>query len=121
MFIKSVNWIDEESQEAEVVVSDNSFELLCFSHPFRNKLGEELIEPIYCFDVSNVVLAFEQIPYAKKNKNSYGYSIRGLFINKDDKIVLIGNIKLCLEDGKIPSDISEGEYIEFDVSRLDVY
>ena len=55
MFIKSIEWIDKESQEAEVLVSDSSFSVTCFSHPFNKRLGERLVDPIHCLDVENVV------------------------------------------------------------------
>lgn len=120
MIIKSINWINKNAQEAEVIVTDNSFELMCFSHPFTKCLNQELQAPIYCFDANNIVLAFEKKPYAVKKSDAYDYFIRGKLANKDKKIVLLGSIELYLDNSYIPKDIDEGEYIEFDVSRLDL-
>ena len=121
MYIKSVRWIDKEAKEAEVVISDNNYELLCFSHPFTKNVGEKLEEPISCLNVEDVFKAFKEEVYVVKYENYFSYSIRGLLYNKKDKIVLVGDIKLSLEDEYIPNDLREGEYIEFKVSRLDLY
>lgn len=121
MFIKSINWIDEEALEAEVTVSDNYIDILCFSHPFKKNIGETLTDSIYCFDVENVILSDKEITCANKNNNTFEYSIRGKLINKENKIVLLGNIKLCLEDAYIPDSIPEHCFIEFNVSRFDLY
>lgn len=121
MFIKSINWIDEEALEAEVTVSDNNIDILCFSHPFKKNIGEILIDPIYCFDVENVILSDKEITCASKNNSTFGYSVRGRLINKESKLVLLGNIKLCLEDTYISDSIPEYCFIEFDVSRFDLY
>lgn len=121
MFIKSINWIDEEALEAEVTVSDNCIDILCFSHPLQKTIGETLIDPIYCLDAENVMLSYEKITCADKNNSTFGYSIRGKLISKESKLVLLGNIKLCLEDAYIPDGIPEGSFIEFDVPRFDLY
>lgn len=121
MFIKSINWINEEALEAEVTVSDNHIDILCFSHPFKKNIGETLTDPIYCLDVGNVILSDEEITCANRNNSTFGYLIRGKLINKESKLVLLGNIELCLEDAYIPDSIPEHCFIEFDVSRFDLY
>jgi len=121
MFISSIQWIDEENQEAEVFVSDGYFNLKCFSHPFSKNVKDNLTEPIYCLDVENVVIAYEQVPYVKKSDTIFGYFICGKFIDKKNKLILLGSIKLCLECAYIPNDIPEGVFVEFTVSRLSIY
>lgn len=121
MFIKSINWIDKEIQEAEVIVSDGLIEILCFSHPFNKSVKDKLSEPIYCIGVENIVISDKQSVQAIKNNESFGYSLRGKFIDKFNKKVLLGNIELCMEDVHIPADIPEFSYIEFDVDRLSIY
>lgn len=32
--IKEITWINEEIREADVVVTDGTYEIVCFSHPF---------------------------------------------------------------------------------------
>lgn len=121
MFVKSINWIDEDSQEAEVIVSDGCIEVLCFSHPFKKEINSVLEDPIYCFNTENVILAQEQSVSVYKSNNHFAYSLRGKLVDKKNKLVYLGNITLCLEDAYISNDILESSYIEFDVSRLDLY
>ena len=121
MYVKTINWIDKNSREAEVIVSDGCIELLCFSHPFKNSINEKLEEPIHCFDVDNVALAQNQRTYANKKSSYFGYTLCGKLVDKDNKLVYLGNIKLCLESAYISNDIPEGSYIELSVSRLDIY
>ena len=75
MFVKSINWIDEEALEAEVTVSDNYIDIICFSHPFKKSIGEMLIDPIYCFDAENVILSYVETTSACKHNSTFGYSI----------------------------------------------
>jgi hypothetical protein len=121
MFIKAISWINKDIQEAEVLVSDNFFELLCFSQPLKKHIDEEFKEPIYCFGVSDVMLSTERTSYVKKKDDAYGYFLRGEVLNRNDQIVRLGYIELCLDDCYIPNDIKNGEYIEFNVSRLNIY
>ncbi len=121
MFIKSINWIDKNSQEADVVVSDNTYDLICFSYPFFKSAGEKLTEPLYCYGVENIVISDEKDFDIKKGDSFYNYFIRGKLINKFDKIVQLNNINLCLDDAYVPNDIDEGRFIEFDVARLNIF
>ncbi|MDR1159579.1 MAG: hypothetical protein LBK69_03035 [Syntrophomonadaceae bacterium] len=121
MFVKSIDWIDEEAQEAEVIVSDGSVSILCFSHPFKKNVNDILAEPIHCLDAENVAVSEEQVAYANRSNTTFGYSICGKLADKENKIALLGNIKLCLEDAYIPDSIPEGSFIAFDVSRFDLY
>ena len=68
MYLKKVQDYDKYSNEADIVVSDGKYDLLCYCYP------------------------------AQCNK--------------------IGSIELSL-DTHLPGDIKEGEFIEFDVIRLD--
>ena len=121
MFIESISWIDEESQEAEVIVSDGHISVLCFSHPFNKNVGDSLTEPIYCLDAENIIIANERVYNAKKGDSAFGYSICGKLIEKNSNTILLGNIELCLEDAYMPTDIPEGSFVEFDVTRLSLY
>lgn len=120
MYIKAVTWINEAANEAEVIVTDNKIDLVCFSHPFKKAINEVFVEPIYCFNVNNVVLANEENFYAIRMKNMFRYNFRGVIANLEEKIVHVNNIVLSIIDAEIPKDIPEGGYIEFSVSRLDL-
>lgn len=121
MFIKSINWIDKDLQEAEIIVSDGQIEVLCFSHPFQKAINAVLEEPIHCLYAENLVLTQEQSISINKSNGYFGYSLRGKLIDKKNKLVRLGDIIICLEDAYISDSIPKNSYVEFDVSRLDLY
>ena len=121
MFIKSVEWIDKDAQEAEIVVSDGKIDILCFSHPFTKNVGVELLEPIFCFDVTDIMITRESQILVKRDGDSYRYFVRGKLFDKNEKIVKLGGLTLCIEDSYIPKDLSENNIIEFSVSRFNLY
>lgn len=123
MYIKSIFWLDRESREAEVTVSDGHVSLLCFSHPCNKDINDNLSEPIHCLDAKNIVLALnnEAEGYEKDENDYFASSICGKLIDKKNQIVLLGAIKLCLDNADMPGDILEGSYISFRASRLDVF
>jgi len=122
MFIKHVDWLDRETSEAKVLISDGIIDILCFSHPFYGVTGDKLLDHIYCLDAKNIVVANSQQFYMQREESLgyFGYSICGKLIDRKNQIVRLNNIALCLGDTHIPNDISEGSYIEFEVTRLDI-
>jgi hypothetical protein len=121
MYIESIKWLDEAIREAEVTVSDGHMSIVCFSHPLSKKINVNLTEPVYCLNPENIVTSIGQAGFAKKYDNAFGYLICGKLIDKHNRIVLLGNIMLCLEDAYLPTDILENSFIEFSVSRLTIY
>ena len=121
MFIKDIKWIDSDIQEAEIVVSDGEFNILCFSCPCKKNIGETLMESIYCFNVENVEIVNQETVYAQKKDNAFDYTICGELVDKNNKIVRLGGISLSLEDAYIPDCISVNNLIKFDVARLDLF
>jgi len=121
MFIKSVEWIDKDSQEAEIIVSDGEFDILCFSHPFTKNINDKLSEPIFCFDATDIMITDESQLLANRDGNSYRYFVRGKLFDKSKKIVKLGELTLCIEDSYVPTDILENSFIEFSVSRFNLY
>ena len=121
MFIKTIKWVDKEAQEAEIIVSDGSIDILCFSCPFIRIINDILVDPIYCLDVQNVVISNEETNYVKKSNTYFGYLICGKLTDKKNKIVYLNDIKLSLEEAYIPPDIPENGFIEFNISRLNLY
>lgn len=121
MFIKSVNWIDKDAQEAEVIVSDGEIDILCFSQPFKKYIGDSLLDPIYCFDTTDIMITDEHNSFTIRDGNTFRYSLCGKLIDKNKKKVILGGLTLCLEDAYLPGDILQKSFIKFSVSRLDLY
>ena len=75
MFIKLVEWINEDIREAEVTVSDGFYNIVCFSHPFNKGINDTISEPLNCIEVKNVVTSKRQILYANKDSTSFEYCL----------------------------------------------
>jgi len=121
MFIKSVEWLDKEAQEAEIIVSDGEFEILCFSHPFTKNINDKLSDPIFCIDATDIMISDESRLLVNRDGNSYRYFVRGKLSDKNKKIVKLGGLILCIEDSYFPVDILENSIVEFSVSRFNLY
>lgn len=118
--IKKINWISQEVSEAEVIVTDGELEIMCFAQPLNYLEENELLEPIYCLDVSDLVKAELSEYRIEKLDDNFSYSFLGQLIDKRDEKVKVGGLLLEL-DYNIPGDINEGDFISFNCQRLDIY
>lgn len=117
MFIKQVKSFDKFSDEADIVVTDGKFELMCYCHPsIQYPIGTE-VKDITSFLAKNIMRAECNDCLILKLEDYYAYHLQGKIIDLINKVVLIGGIQIIL-DMSIPNDIKLGEYIEFDVLRL---
>jgi hypothetical protein len=121
MFIKRIYSFDEDSGEADLIVSDGTYDVLCFCSLFQNELHimPEIkeVETFMCDDIMRVDI--EEYMILKKT-DYYSYHLQGKVLDVDKHIVSVGNIIIKL-DKPIPKDIKNYEFIEFDVLRLDCY
>lgn len=122
MYIKRIVDYDEFSDEADVVVTDGKYEIMCYCYTFSSepKVGQTINELS--------VLSYDNVMAVKSKKNEivktsvgyYTYHLSGKVIRTAPLMVSIGD--LILEVGNyIPKDIRPNQYIEFDVSRIDAW
>lgn len=119
--IKKINWISQEALEAEVVVTDGELEIMCFAQPLNYLEESELIEPIYCLNVSNLVKAEKSEYSIEKLDDYFAYRLIGKLIDKQYEKVKLGELLLELDNNLLPGDINEGDFISFCCQRLDIY
>lgn len=119
--IKEIKWISKEALEAEVVITDGQFELLCFSHPFNKKIGEQLSEPLYVLDPDEIVRLKSPSSRTEKLNNAFDYLIEGKLIDKKSGHVKLGNIVIEINSHFIPGDFKDNDNISFICNRLDIY
>ncbi|MGE7090726.1 hypothetical protein ACQKII_04570 [Lysinibacillus sp. NPDC048646] len=119
--IKKINWISQEALEAEVVVTDGKFEIMCFAQPLNYLKESELIGPIYCLNVSNLMIAERKEYSIEKLDDHFAYRFIGKLIDKDYEKVKLGKLLLELDNNLLPGDINEGDFISFCCQRLDIY
>ena len=115
-YIKKINFLDEGTRECEILLNDGSFELLCFSQPYR----EDCRHYIYAFMPKNIMIADNKSFDVKKTDEGYfAYSLQGEYVNKSNGEVRVGKFNIKLDKDEFPKDINEGEYVLFDCARLD--
>lgn len=119
--VKEINWISKEALEAEVIVTDGQFELLCFSHPLEKEKGEQLTEPLSALDPDKVVRLETPRLHIKKLDNTFDYLIEGKLIDKESGHVRLGEIIIAVGSHAIPGDLEDGDYISFICDRLDTH
>ncbi len=123
MKITKLNWISKAAQEAELTVSDGTHECLAFSQPCKVQLNENLIEPLHAMDVENLMKVIDQNQsenIERVNDSYFSHYCIAKVIKIDESIVSIGGIIIELECA-IPGWAKEGDLVEFNCSRLDIW
>ncbi|WP_226528736.1 hypothetical protein [Metabacillus niabensis] len=120
MKITKIEWLSGEILEAEVEVTDGEHFVKCFAHPLQKDEGSELKDPIYCYDVTQIIKAEENKYEVVKLGNNFNYLLTGQLIDKNNEIVKLGEFLFELDSSLIPGDINEGDYISFNCERLDI-
>lgn len=121
MFIQEIIWLERSCLEAELIVSDGAYRLLCFSCPCEHAVGDELHKPLECLDVHDICVAEENVYDVEKGKNPYSYSLCGKICDINKGIIRVGEIKLHVAQNRIPKDIQSGQFVCFSTSRVDIY
>ena len=109
---------DELSNEASVLITDSDISILCYAPNLSQKdltgaLGWEL-QTLFASDIRREET---QESFAEKTTESYySYKMQGKAISSET--VRIGTIEIKL-DRPLPGDISIGEYISFNCTRID--
>lgn len=120
MFIKQIKEFDCNSGEADLIVSDGIYELICYYHPAENfMLGTPIreVSTLFSEDIKRV----DKNEYLiSKGSDYYSYYLHGKVIDKQAPKIGIGKITINL-DKPLAKDIEEGEFVELKVSRLDCY
>lgn len=118
MFVKSVKDFDEVSNEATIIVSDGEYDIMCYCHlAYHYPVGTE-VNTIESLLVKNIMRVETNECLITKLDGSYAYHLQGKVTDFLNRIVCIGALKINLDD-HFPCDIKAGEYVEFDVLRLD--
>ena len=119
MFIKRIESFDKESGEADVYVSDGTYEVLCYSCSFNEALKSKQIDCIYALGCEDVYKSSLQSFDMIKNQSYYAYSFVAQVISKSLKRVRVGELIIEI-DSYIPNDIFDGEYVWCSAQRFDI-
>ncbi|HBM3499323.1 TPA: hypothetical protein LWG67_002737, partial [Listeria innocua] len=76
--VKSIYWLDEAAKEADVVLTDGEYNVVCFSHPCELALNGLYNELIYCFDPFDIFkLNQKEFSMEVPNDNPDLYILKG--------------------------------------------
>lgn len=117
--VKKIFWIDKDSGEVDVLLSDGRYLLECFSSDCKLFEGEVFSGIVHGFNVKNIFKSPVE-KYSIEKKRDYFY-IKGEFVDIENELLQVGEFKIDLSDANIPNDIKQNDYIEFELSRIDIY
>lgn len=119
MKIVQIDWISREALEAEVTLTDGSFDVVCFAHPFIGKVGEIINQEISTLNSDQIYRMQDTEYLVEKLADPFAYRLSGKVLNKKMPLVQIGDFKIIL-DNNLPGDLEEGQYVSFICDRLDI-
>lgn len=119
MRIKDILYFSKADREAELMISDGVYDIICFACPIDALEKGAEIRELFAFSCTDIVRADERRCLVRKLPRYYAYALTAKLHSKQRGIVCLGKLRIRL-DGYIPNDISDGEYISFCVQRLDL-
>lgn len=109
---------DEESGEADLLVSDGERDLICFCPLCRVECPSD-VDKITAFLADGIMIADEPgYVIEKGDKGYYDYRLGGKVTKTEPAEVAIGGLRVTL-DRPLPGDIKPGDFVVFTVDRLD--
>lgn len=121
MHIKSIEWIDEQSREANVCVSDGTLCINAFSQPCASTVGAEITAPLECVFVENICLSDTKSTSIENGGSPFSYSVSGKIPDIEKSIIAVGGLLLHIEKALLPKDFRENDFIRFFVGRVDLW
>ncbi|MDE7182312.1 MAG: hypothetical protein K2O41_04675 [Clostridia bacterium] len=116
MYVKKVLNYDESSTEAEVIVSDGEFEILCYAWGFNPNCTVGF--SLSAFLVTDVEKSDGRKCYAVPNSRSYfACDICGRLIEGGK--ISVGSILIDVDIKDIPKDIKLNDYVKLSCTRID--
>lgn len=118
--IDKIEWLSEEAREAEVYISDENFDIICFACPLDQDMGDEVPLPLYTLHAEHIyLLKDEDVFSVEKEGTGFSYSLSGCVIDKENNQIKVGEFILEL-DSPLPGDIGIGDYVSFVCARIDI-
>lgn len=121
MHVEEIEWLDKEGKEAILKVVSETDYLVCFSCPCTYNIGDVLTEPLECLDTDNIILCEIQENNIEKIEGEFKYRLKGKIKDIKNGIVEVNGYNLHIDEDEIPKDILNGMYIQFEVSRIDIW
>lgn len=118
MYIFDIEELNEDDNEADIIVSDGHYQLLCYAYPVKKLTINQKVNCIFGFACSDVVKAAYDYYDVLKLPQYYAYELNAKVVSKKKNVVKVGDLCIHL-DTVIPKDIPDNDYVSFSVMRLD--
>ncbi len=120
MYVDRISEIDTFSGEADVVVSDGKYKLLCYAYLQGDIQVGMVIKSIEALFVTGIEKSSTTEHLVKKEQFYYAYELQGKVVDIVKPTVSIGKIFVDL-DTPLPKDILKNDYIRFKAERFACY
>ncbi len=118
MQMSSIKHWSNQDKEADILVTDGEYQLLCYAQPFSWKECQTEVAALYAFGCENIVKSESCAVNIVKQTNYYAYELSAKVLSKVERTVKLGQLVLHL-DAAIPGDIQNGDYVTFRLQRID--
>lgn len=120
MYIKQIVSIDKYIGEADVIVSDGLYDLLCYNYQSAKLALKMDVDELSILFAGNIMKSSNPNYFINKLSDYYAYHLQGKVADINIPTIIIGNLKIYL-DNMLPNDIREGDFVEFDAQRIDCF
>lgn len=121
MLVQDVFWISNLSKEAEVTVTDGFLKCTAFCYPCNFQVGDSINEPLHVFDIKDIVLSDQQdVGVWKVDESGFRQHVIGYVENAAEQLLTVGEI-IMVVDGYLPGWIKDGDLVDFECARIDLW
>lgn len=117
MFVKEIKDYDSFSAEADIIVSDGEYDLLCYCYPADECIVGAKVLSLNALFTQNVKKCTDINFKTEKLSDYYSYKLFGNIRSVENAIICVGGLEIEL-NCKFPGDLKEGDFIECEVSRI---
>lgn len=118
MYISDIKHWDKRDKEADVIVTDGQYQLLCYANPVQSIQCREQVAGLFSFGCENIVKSEHCAVNIVKQTDYYAYELSAEVLSKVEGTVKMGQLVLQL-DAPVPGDVQTGDYVTFKVQRID--
>ena len=121
LIVEKITWLSVAAAEAEVEISDGTFACVAFSCPCDVRERQILTQPLHAFGSRNVGRT-GSTPQGIWNVTEKGLGRRvvGKLVELEAQLVAVGGIVISIDE-PLPGGLREGEMIEFECGRIDLW
>ncbi|WP_038181721.1 hypothetical protein [Vibrio rhizosphaerae] len=121
MKIEKINWISEIAQEAEVFLTDGEYKCMAFCQPCNYDVGMSISTALHSFMTKNIMLSYSENCLLKQiDSERFPHKCTAIVKNVSSSLVSVGKFVIEL-DSIIPAGVNDGDIIDFECARIDLW